>query len=209
VRRHILTTVGDAGQLPVGAILAGGRGRRIGGEKGLIELAGRPLVQWPLRAMQQAVRDVIVVAKPDTALPPLPAVIVWREPAEPQHPLMGIVAALRAARGRAVLVCAADIPFVSVATLRALAEADAGDAQAVAAAQPGSPVVQPLLARYEPRALAALEAAVGSDDPLRATVAALGVARVEVADAVELFNVNTPEDLARAQKIAVERRRAG
>jgi molybdopterin-guanine dinucleotide biosynthesis protein A len=187
--------VGDAGQLPVGAILAGGRGRRIGGDKGLIELSGRPLVQWPLSTMQQVVRDVIVVAKPDTALPPLSGVIVWREQAEPQHPLMGLVAALRAARGRAVVACAADMPFVSAATLAGLIAVDPGGAAAVVAVEAGKDTLQPLLARYEPSALAALAAAVGVD-------------RFEVADPVELFNVNTPEDLARAEEILVGRRDA-
>jgi molybdopterin-guanine dinucleotide biosynthesis protein A len=199
--------VGDAGKLPVGAILAGGRGRRIGGDKALIELGGRPLVQWPLRAMQQAVGDVIVVAKPDTTLPALAGVIMWREPAEPQHPLVGIVAALRAARGRSVLVCAADIPFVSVASLRGLAGADAQRAAAVVAVKRGGEgALQPLLARYEPGALALLEAAVGEDAPLRATVEALGVVRFEV-PAIDLFNVNTPEDLARAEVTVIEQRR--
>ncbi|MEA2210880.1 MAG: molybdenum cofactor guanylyltransferase [Solirubrobacteraceae bacterium] len=165
--------------------------------------------------MQQVVRDVIVVAKPDTALPPLPGVIVWREPADPQHPLMGLVAALRAARDRAVVACAADMPFVSTATLAGLVAADAGSAAAVVAVEAGKGALQPLLARYEPSALAALAAAVGAEAPLRITVEALGVARFEVADPIELFNVNTPEDLARAEEIlvgrggAVERRGEG
>jgi molybdenum cofactor guanylyltransferase len=196
--------VGEAGQLPIGAILAGGRGRRIGGNKGLVELAGRPLVQWPLQSLQQVLRDIIVVAKPDTALPQLTGAIPWSEPAEPQHPLMGIVAALRAARGRPVLVCAADMPFVSAATVLSLAEADAGGTAAVVAVDSGGEDIHPLLARYEAAALPALEAGLGENAPLREIVLALGPARFEVADPVELFNVNTPEDLARAEEMLAE-----
>jgi len=191
--------------LPVGALLAGGRGRRIGGNKGLVELAGRPLVQWPLQSLQQVLRDIIVVAKPDTALPTLRGAIPWSEPAEPQHPLMGIVAALRAARGRAVLVCAADMPFVSAATLRSLASADAGGAPAVVAAESGGEDMHPLLARYEAAALPALEARLGENARLRETVQALGAARFEVADPFELFNVNTLADLARAEEMLAGR----
>jgi molybdopterin-guanine dinucleotide biosynthesis protein A len=205
----MLAPVDEAGQLPVGAILAGGRGRRIGGEKATVELGGRPLLEWSLGTLRAVLGEVIVVTKPDTKLPALPGVIVWREPAEPQHPLMGIVAALRAARGRAVLVCAADIPFVSVATLRELAEVDAAGAAAVVAAEGGSGALQPLLARYEASALPELEAAVGEGAPLRATVEALGVARFQVEDAVELFNVNTREDLARAEQMLIEQRGQG
>jgi molybdopterin-guanine dinucleotide biosynthesis protein A len=196
--------VGEAGQLPIGAILAGGRGRRIGGEKATVELGDRPLVEWSLRTLQAGLPEVIVVAKPTTRLPPLPGVVVWREPAEPQHPLMGIVAALRAARGRAVLVCAVDLPFVQAGTVRALAAAEAGGAGAVVAVERGGGPLQPLLARYEPSALGVLEAALQAERPLRATVEALGVTRFEVA-AAELFNVNTREDLAAAAIVAEQR----
>ena len=56
----------------------------------------------------------------DTALPPLPGVPIWIEPAEPRHPLAGIVHALEgagAAAGiaglaREILVSAGDLPFV-------------------------------------------------------------------------------------------------
>jgi molybdopterin-guanine dinucleotide biosynthesis protein A len=196
--------VGEAGQPPIGAILAGGRGRRIGGDKGLVELGGRPLAQWPLRTMRRVLRDVIVVVKPGTALPRVAGAIVWQEPPEPQHPLMGVVAALRAARGRAVLVCAVDLPFVSEGTLRALAEADAGSAPGVVACDGWDGSVQPLLARYEAAALPALEAALNEAAPVRASVEALGLARYAVTDPVELFNINTREDLAAAEAIVGE-----
>jgi molybdopterin-guanine dinucleotide biosynthesis protein A len=37
------------------------------------------------------VGEVAIVAKPATGLPVLHGVTVWREPAEPRHPLVGIV----------------------------------------------------------------------------------------------------------------------
>lgn len=183
---------------PIGVILAGGEGRRIGGAKALVVLRGRPLISYPLAAMRSAVRDVAVVAKPDTALPSLPGgVAVWTEPARPHHPLVGIVHALDRAEGRAVLVCAADMPFVSVDALAALAQADAGGAPAVVATSGGA--LQPQLGRYEPGALDLLAAAVEGGAPLRATVAAIGPALLELDERVT-FNVNTPADLARAEQ---------
>ena len=65
--------------------------------------------------------------------------------------------------------------------------------------------MHPLLARYEAAALPALEAGLGENAPLRETVQALGAARFEVADPVELFNVNTPEDLARRRSCCSDR----
>ena len=53
------------------AILAGGRGSRIGGDKALVQLGGRPLISYPLAAAKAAGLDAVVVAKRNTKLPPL------------------------------------------------------------------------------------------------------------------------------------------
>ncbi|MDQ6836739.1 MAG: molybdenum cofactor guanylyltransferase [Actinomycetota bacterium] len=197
----------DAPQAPVGVILAGGRGQRIGGAKATIGLAGRPLISYPLAAMQAAMGEVAVVAKSDTPLPPLSQVPIWTEPAQPEHPLLGIVTALRRAAGRAVLVCAVDMPFISPGLLRALAVAPSGQAPAVVAACAGA--LTPTLGRYEPAALAMLEAsAAEARAPLRAVVVqTLAPARFEVADSGELFNVNTPQDLVEAERMLRASRR--
>jgi molybdopterin-guanine dinucleotide biosynthesis protein A len=190
-------------QQPIGVVLAGGRGRRIGGDKPLAELAGRPLVSYPVQALTAVLAEVTVLAKPGSALPRLSGVQVWTEPAEPQHPLVGIVQALRLAAPRAVLVAAADMPMLTAAVVAELAFADPGDAPAVVAARDGA--LEPLLARYEPAALALLEpAARQARAPLRAAVAAIGPRLIELAPEV-LFNVNTAEDLDRAATLLSRR----
>jgi molybdopterin-guanine dinucleotide biosynthesis protein A len=52
----------------IGSVLAGGRGSRLGGSKATVELAGRPLISYPLAALAAAGLDAFVVAKPDTPL---------------------------------------------------------------------------------------------------------------------------------------------
>jgi len=101
---------------------------------------------------------VAIVAKPDTALPVLEAVTVWREPSEPHHPLVGIVHALTCADGRPVLVCAADMPFLASELLAALAGMDPAGAPAVVASSVERGL-QPLLGCYQPEAQALLAAA--------------------------------------------------
>jgi molybdopterin-guanine dinucleotide biosynthesis protein A len=176
------------------------------GAKALVELAGQPLILRPLAAMRAALGDVVVVAKCDTVLPFMPTVAIWLEPPQPSHPLVGIVHALRCAGSRAVLVCPADLPFVTPAALLALARADAGDAPAVIAACGG--VAQPLLGRYEPSCAALLApAAREGRAAMRAVVATLGARELEL-DEAELFNVNTPADLAQAEaRLAAASRR--
>jgi len=184
---------------PIGVVLAGGRGRRLGGAKAIVALGGRPLISYPLAALQSALGEVRVVAKPDTLLPADLGCEVWSEPANPRHPLVGILHALLSADGRPVLVCAADLPFVTPKLLVELAEADPGRALAVIAARLGSP--QPLLGCYQPQAAALLEAAARkATAPVRAAVAAIGPQLHEV-DPAELFNVNTSDDLRRAEAI--------
>ena len=203
----MLAPVGDLAAEPIGVVLAGGLGRRLGGDKAVTALGGRPLIAYPLAAMRAAVANVAIVAKADTLLPgpeQLDGAEVWIEPPQPRHPLVGILHALRAARGRAVLVCASDMPLVTAAALRALAVADAGPAPAVLACSPDG-AMQPLLGRYEPAAAALLERAAGeAAAPVRAAVAAIGPRLVALDDPVILFNVNSPGDLIRAEAILAE-----
>ena len=191
---------------PIGVVLAGGSGRRIGGSKAIVELRGTPLVCYPLRALQAVLAEVVVVAKQGTALPPLPGVPIWIEPAEPRHPLAGIVHALEGAgaaagidgMARELLVSAADLPFLGPDLVERLVRVDAHGAAAVIPRAAGR--LQPLLARYAPAAYAPLAAALRSDPlpSLSETVAALDPHVVEIEDDRPFFNVNAPEDLLTA-----------
>jgi molybdopterin-guanine dinucleotide biosynthesis protein A len=175
----------------VGAILAGGGGRRIGGDKAIVELHGRPLISYPLEAVRQALGQVAIVAKPDTKLPCVSGLTVWIEPADPQHPVVGIAQALALADGRPVVVCGADLPFVSAGLVERLAKANPRRAPAVIARARGD--MQPLLGCYHRRALPLLTGQAQADTgPVRATIAALDPALFEVDDPDELFDVDSP-----------------
>ncbi|HEY2055947.1 MAG TPA: molybdenum cofactor guanylyltransferase [Solirubrobacterales bacterium] len=209
-----------------GAVLAGGRGSRLGGAKPTAMLAGRPLISYPLDAFAAAGIEAFVVAKADTDLcgrplvrqtdlkttatggpdqrttaPALGGVEVVIEPDEPTHPLAGIVAALlHASRPLVVLGC--DFPFAPPALLRALAEAPE---PLVVPAPGGDP--QPLMARWAPELLPRLEDALGRQEPLRRTVAALAPRLLDDTElarfgdpARAFFNVNTPADLGTAEE---------
>lgn len=193
---------------PIGVILAGGKGRRIGGSKAIVELCGRPLISYPLAALQASLGDVAVIAKADTELPSMPGVTVWIEPELPRHPLVGIVEALALAAGRPVLVCGVDLPFVTPELIGRIAATDPLDAPAVVPICAGK--LQPLLALYLPAALNLLgRGSHIADAPLRELVAAIGPRpiEIEVGDCDAFFNVNVPEELLQAA--AMLDRRAG
>ena len=155
-------------------------------------LAGRPLVSWVGAALGAVLDEVVVVARPDSALDG--SLTVWREPADrPRHPLFGIAWALQRAGGRAVLVCAVDLPFVSIEALMRLRDFSADVAVVVAAGQP-------LLGRYGPSATGSLLGGAQAGASTRAVVAALGAVEVRVADPERtLFNVNSDADLTVAE----------
>ncbi len=180
----------------IGVVLAGGVGRRIGGDKAMVELEGRPLVLYPLAVLRAVLDEVVVVAKQSTILPPLDAdVAIWLEADEPRHPLLGIVHALRCARGRPVIVVAGDMPFVTRGLVSALARERSHGAPAVVPRAAGR--LQPLCARYDPRALTAL-AASDFGAPVTEVVAALSPRIVDWPDDEPFFNVNHPEDILQA-----------
>jgi molybdopterin-guanine dinucleotide biosynthesis protein A len=183
----------------IGAVLAGGEGRRLGaGSKAAVLIGDRPLVSYPLAALAAVCERVAVVCKPDTQLPDLGVAERWDEPAEPRHPLTGIVHALERARAP-VLVCAADMPFVTAHACQTLLAA--GGPASPAAVAVSEAVLQPVLGVYSPDALKTLREAP-EGQPLTVTVEALDPVRVALPAAI-VRSVNTPDDLAEAKSALI------
>ncbi len=106
-----------------GAVLAGGRSRRFGEPKAMYEWQGKPLALHVLDALGSVCTERLAIAKPDTPLPPLPSdVRLLYDEFEAQHPLSGILTALRHARCEWVFVCAVDMPFLNPALIRWMAQ---------------------------------------------------------------------------------------
>lgn len=178
------------------AILAGGLGRRIGGDKAMASLAGRPLISYPVDAATAAGLEVVVVAKRTTRLPPLD-VPVLLEPDEPTHPLLGIITALE--HHAAVLAIPCDMPFLDPTDLVALAQMAAD----VAILRPG----QPFPAMYRDAMLPQLRHALEVRASVRSTQAhpLLGPESSAATREATQITVNTAEDLAEAERILSRR----
>lgn len=177
------------------AILAGGRSRRMGAPKATVLLDGRPLLDHVAEAARAAGLTPVVVAKRTSELPPSD-VPRWDEPDEPQHPLVGVVAALRRAAAPIVVV-PVDLPRVAPGLLAAIAAHPARLAVVEAAGR-----LHPLLGRFDPADADALEDAALAGAPVVRTVTALGAVRIgddEVTRFGEpaqlLLNVNRRDDI--------------
>jgi molybdenum cofactor guanylyltransferase len=165
------------------AILAGGRGRRLGGAKPTARLGRLPLIAHALAAARAAGLDAVVVAKPHTPLPALDCDVVY-ERAHGYHPLHGLLVALAQASARsedcACVALACDMPFVGAPLLAWLARAGVGSGEAPQRVRCDQALVtcaqghlQPLLARYFPRHRPALREALRSGSSLTAAAESL------------------------------------
>jgi molybdopterin-guanine dinucleotide biosynthesis protein A len=184
-----------------GVVLTGGASARMGRDKTHLAVGG---VAGAVRAaclLDSIVGDVILVGgEPPPDAP-------GRRVADPPGPacaLRGFVGGLDAARAERVLVLATDLPFVPVDLLLALVAWPA--AQAVVPRGPRGP--EPLCALYEREpALRVARAQLETGQlALQGLFGALRTAFVEgdplaVLDPAgrALTNLNTPEDLARAE----------
>lgn len=178
---------------PIVAILAGGRSSRMGRPKPGVALGGRPLISYPLDAARAAGLEPWIVAKRGSELPPTDCRLLV-EPDEPRHPLLGVVTALRAAAPAPVVAVAADMPFVTGELLGWLAARDS-----VAAVETDGRL-EPLLSRYGTEALEPLERALAADAAVGAALAELEPEAIE-APSLLCFNVNSPADLKRAERM--------
>jgi len=101
----------------LGVILAGGGASRMGRDKALVEIAGRPMVEWVADAVRTVTSNAIVLGRSGT--------LAGLECVPDDHParrgpLAGLSTALRLTDGQPVLLVAVDQPWVRVDTLRAL-----------------------------------------------------------------------------------------
>jgi molybdenum cofactor guanylyltransferase len=173
-------------------VLAGGLGSRIGGNKALVQLAGRPLISYPITAAQTAGLPVVVVAKRSTRLPPLDIPLLL-EPDEPTHPLLGILTALQ--RLPAIIAIPCDMPLLRSAELAALAASPA-DVATLWRNQPFPSLYRRALLRQLRQAVeagASVRSTQTQSPPASAATAAM--------DKASQLAVNTPADIARAEAI--------
>lgn len=190
------------------AIIAGGKGARMGGAvKGLLEVAGRRIIDRQLAALRPLFPRVFVVANDPAPWSDLAVEVVPDRALAGSGPLAGLDAALAAlAPGEDAVVCVAgDMPFLGAAALTLLRD-HCPDAQAVVPRVATHP--DPLFARYH-RSCAAPIAAAVAEGRLKtsAILAELAVVYLDeptlrAADPqlLCLINLNTPEDLARAAR---------
>lgn len=192
------------------AIIAGGRGRRLGGlDKSRIVVGGRRIIERQLAVLGQVAPHILVVSD-DLHRFRASGLRVCGDLFRGAGPLGGLHTALTRSPSRRTLVVAGDLPFLSGAFLRHLSSRRP---HADAVMPRNADGLQPLCAVYDRRCLDAVREQVARGRRRLADLAeALAVTEVEPAevaafdpDGMLLFNVNTPADRARAEVRAAGR----
>ena len=195
----------------IGAVLAGGLGRRIGGNKPSLPVGDQTLVRHSVDALRRANLDVVLVLRPGQPVPLTShTAAIVRDQVESAGPLGGLHALLTWLPTQWALVIACDQPFLSPALLQALlAKAPLDVDVDVVCGQPAN-ALEPFPGLYRRSCLPAIEEMLARG--ARSLQDFLAVARTEALpservrrwdpELLSYLNVNTPEDLAGARAIA-------
>lgn len=181
-------------------ILAGGAGRRMGGQdKGLLMLHGQALVRHVAAALEPGCRRVWIAARNVAAYRALGfAHVVDDGPYAGAGPLAGLLAALRCTDAPALVAAPCDVPLLPRLVPERLRAALRWHAAAFAT-RDGHDHYACLAVRADLREALAEHLAAG-ERKVQAFLERADAARVDFSDCPGSFlNVNTPQDLAAAE----------
>jgi molybdopterin-guanine dinucleotide biosynthesis protein A len=185
------------------SIQAGGQSRRMGRDKALVQLAGKPIVEHILERIDGLGNEVLITTNNPQAYAYL-GIRLERDSVPGAGSLAGLQTALRASRYSHTLVLACDMPFVSRPLLEFMIEL-IPNADIIVPQRQG--FFEPMHAIYSQICLPPIEAALRMGDTR--VISFYDQVNVRTINELELtkfdpqgmsfFNINTPEDLNRAE----------
>lgn len=188
---------------PIVGILVGGTSRRMGLPKALIEIEGVTLLERTARVARTVAGEVVLLGRPDFALPSSVSSLAVIEDLHPgSGPIGGLEAMLTRRPDAACILLACDMPYLGETLMRRLSNTDDAFDAAVCStnsAKDASTVRwHPCCGLYRPSALPAVRDAVAAGrlgmtsllQGLRTQRIALGVGEDRWVE-----NWNTPDDV--------------
>jgi len=195
-----------------GYIIAGGHARRMDGRaKGLLQVSGVPvLARAKARLAPQVDRLVLNTNLPATEFTALGIDTLADDPGSGEGPLAGLLSCLAHGAAQsptppAILTVPGDCPFLPEDLIARLKEG-LGNGNAAVATSGGR--LHPLTGLWRVDLLPRLQMAIQEQGLRRARDWATDIGAAQVAFPAEpfdpFFNINTPDDLARAEALAVQ-----
>lgn len=183
-----------------GVLLAGGKSRRMGQEKALIELRGRPLCSSAMEMLRQYFATVFIAGdRPDLALEDTPSI----PDIYPGSALGGLYTGLWAAGTEWIFALPCDMPYPDTRLLDQLLELREGYDAVVPLTPAG---YEPIFALYSKRCLPVFEEALRQGRQcIYSLYPLLKVRTLQWQDMPEgwekgLMNINTPEELEKIRE---------
>ena len=183
-----------------GAVLAGGRGRRIGYPKSRLRLGEERVIDRVVETMKAIFEEVLMVVDDREHFIGPAGVSVVEDLIPGRGPLAGIYTALKLSSGKKVFVAAGDMPFLQTDLIRRiLVIARREDCDCVIPRN--NEGFEPLHAVYDAGAVAEFERALRGDDlSIWAAFSSLNTMYVDTTpvERHSFFSINTKEDLKSA-----------
>ena len=190
-----------------GLILAGGKGSRMGQEKGILEYFGRPHQDVLYERVDALCQRTFLSLRKDQYKAGFHGEAILDED-HFRGPFNGLLSAHNRFPEVAWLVVACDLPFMDQPSLKQLVDARDPSVLATAMATQASGLPEPLAAIWEPEALKEAKRYLPNADsscPRKFLMQQKIQLVIPESDDV-LINANRPEDLEKAGKLAAEAR---
>lgn len=190
-----------------GIILAGGRGRRMGGlDKGLMEFAGRPLIEHVIDILAPQVGALMINANRNhAAYAAFGYPVINDELGDFQGPLAGFSCAMQVVATDYIVTVPCDGPLLSTELVARLTRALQHNDADIAVAHDGERM-QPVYALLPTRLAPSLQEFLASGDrKIDRWYARHSVALADCSDIPDMFrNINTPAERDRLQQEALQ-----
>jgi molybdenum cofactor guanylyltransferase len=188
-----------------GIILAGGQSKRMGYNKALVKLKGRPLIEYSLNALRGVTGNIVLSVGSEMFqyknLPSVTDIIPGC------GPVGAIWSALRYSTTVMNLVISCDMPFVPVPLLKMLIKEAEEYGAPVTLPVDNKGCLQPLCAVYNKSILPLFnEAVIQKKFKLKDLISEAGMRQIKTDQSHDLFspgiffNMNTPDDLKNADE---------
>ncbi len=187
------------------AVLAGGKSKRFGGNKFLVRFKGKPLIRHVIDRVKEVFDEIYVVVKekkPFDEVLEEDVKLITDKRKDITSPLVGIEAALEEIDTPYVFIVSGDMPFIEGDPIKEIISYVAQGWEAVVPKTEKG--FEPLFAVYSKSCLAYVKRSISKGE--ERVVSFFPNIRLLLLkpswDEKVFFNINTPEDLKRAEEIA-------
>jgi molybdenum cofactor guanylyltransferase len=187
-----------------GLVLAGGKSKRMGTDKGILQWHGKEQRYYMADLLQNVCNEVFISCRVEQQPEIDNEYHTLADAFTEAGPLGGILSALKAQPDKAWFVGACDLPLLDMATLKYLIEHRDVQALATTFKSPFDDLPEPLITIWEPGSYAVLleHLSAGFTCPRKALIRNNErVSILQAPDPDKLMNANTPEDAEKVKEM--------